>query len=102
MVLLGALSALLIAALLAAATCAWLLTGRALWRPRQPPHGGFDAQAALRRHPAGRSRSERHGDFGAFGPPGAPPEVGRPAGPDDDPEFISALERLIRGEDEDY
>jgi hypothetical protein len=102
MMLLGALSALLIAALLAAATCAWLLTGRALWRPRQPPYGGFDAQAALRRHPAGRSRTE-HGDFAAFGPPGFLPGAGRPTGPDDDPEFISALERLIRGdEDEDY
>ncbi|HEY7429453.1 MAG TPA: hypothetical protein VH641_01840 [Streptosporangiaceae bacterium] len=101
MMLLGALSALLIAALLAAATCAWLLTGRALWRSRPAPHGGFDAQAALRRHPAGRSRAER----GGFGPPGqgARPELGRPTGPDDDPDFISALERLIRGdEDEGY
>jgi hypothetical protein len=102
MMLLGALSALLIAALLAAATCAWLLTGRALWRPRQPPHGGFDAQAALRRHPAGRSRTEtEHGGPGVFGPAGALPEASRPTGPDDDPEFISALERLIRGDEDE-
>lgn len=103
MMLLGALSALLIAALLAAATCAWLLTGRALWRPRHPPHGGFDAQAALRRHPAGRSRSEsEHAAPAAFGTPGGLPEANRPTGPDDDPEFISALERLIRGDDEGW
>jgi hypothetical protein len=34
----------------------------------------------------------------ALGQPGGRPPQ-RPAGPDDDPEFISALERLIRGED---
>jgi hypothetical protein len=99
MMLLGALSALLIAALLAAATCAWLLAGRALWRTRQPPHTGFDAQAALRRHPAGRSRAER-ADFGAPAQKGSLPVSPQPAGPDDDPEFISALERLIRGDND--
>jgi hypothetical protein len=100
MMLLGALSALLIAALLAAATCAWLLTGRALRRDRQPPRSGFDEQAALRRHPAGRSRAHR-GEHG--GPPHEAPLPGSayPTGPDDDPDFINALERLIRGDDQD-
>lgn len=102
MMLLGALSALLIAALLAAATCAWLLTGRALWRSRRAPGVGYDAQAALRRHPAGRSRAER-ADASAAGQNGDHPAASQPTGPDDDPEFISALERLIRGdEDPDY
>lgn len=101
MMLLGALSALLIAALLAAATCAWLLAGRAFLRPRRPPRPGLGAQAALRRHPAGRGRA-RHpdpGDLAGDDPVTAPQH---PTGPDDDPEFISALERLIRGQaDED-
>src|SRR6266700_1185106 len=100
MMLLGALSALLIAALLAAAMCAWLLTGRALWRDHQPPRSGFDEQAALRRHPAGRSRAERAGHGG---PPheAALPSRPHPTGPDDDPDFINALERLIRGDGDD-
>jgi hypothetical protein len=99
MMLLGALSALLIAALLAAATCAWLLAGRALWRTRRPPYPGQDPRAALRRHPAGRSRAEYDG-FGPLAEEGAWPEAEGPAGPDDDPEFISALERMIRGDED--
>jgi hypothetical protein len=96
MMLLGALSALLIAALLAAIICAWLLAGHTLWRSRQLPPAGFDAQAALRRHPSGRARA---GQAGFGGPPGGwdLPVPGRPTGPDDDPEFIRALERLIHG-----
>jgi hypothetical protein len=94
MMLLGALSALLIAALAAAVICAWLLAGRALWRPRQVPPPGLDAQAALRRHPSARARAEQPG----LAPPaGSFPAPSRPTGPDDDPEFIRALERLIRG-----
>jgi hypothetical protein len=96
MMLLGALSALLTAAVRAAATCAWLLVGRARGRPRPARHPRLGAQAALRRHPAWRAMQER----GAPVPQarqgtlqGAP----RPAGPDDDPDFIRALERLIRG-----
>jgi hypothetical protein len=97
---LGALAALLIAALLAAATYAWLLAGGVLWRPRQVGRRGQDVQAAFRRHPAARNRGVQY-----LGPPrpahrkGAPRS--RPAGPDDDPEFISALERMIRGSNQD-
>jgi hypothetical protein len=51
--------------------------------PPRPPV--ISADDALRRHPAGR----------ALG-------YSRPAiGPDDDPEFINALEWLIRGGDEE-
>ena len=56
MVLLGVLSALLIAGLLTGGTWAWWLAGRRLPRPRRPSGRGRDAQAALRRHPAGRER----------------------------------------------
>jgi hypothetical protein len=96
MMLLGALSALLIAALLAAASCAWLLAGQALWRSRRPRRRGLGAQSALWRHPAGRAMQER-ADPGPPAPEGIGPHAPRPAGPDDDPDFISALERLIRG-----
>jgi hypothetical protein len=98
MMLLGFLSALLIAGLVAGGTWAWWIGGRALPRSRNRSRHGRDAQAALRRHPAGRERWPDPDGRQAMIPPGRP-VPGRPAGPDDDPEFISALERLIRGED---
>ncbi len=90
MMLMGAVSTLVIALLMAATLGMLLLTGR-IWRrakpPGPPPAPGpprppvMSADDALRRHPAGR----------ALGYP-------RPAiGPDDDPEFINALEWMIRG-----
>ena len=98
MVLLGFLSALLIAGLVAGGTWAWWMGGRALPRSRHQSRYGRDAQAALRRHPAGRERWPDRDGSQAMVPPGRP-RPGQPTGPDDDPEFISALERLIRGED---
>lgn len=95
MMLLGALSALLIAALLAAAAYAWLLAGRALWRPRQASRRGLDAEAAFRRHPAARGRMTGPAGPAAAGPPGD--RGTRPVGPDDDPEFLSALDWYIHG-----
>lgn len=92
MVLLAILYALLIAGLLAGGTWAWWLTGRPLPRPRHQARDRLDAQSALWRHPAGRERWV--GEDGASGP-AAP----RPAGPDDDPEFLQALQRRIRGEE---
>ncbi len=93
MVLLGVLSALLIVGLLAGATWAWWLAGRTLPRPRHLSRYGMDAQAALRRHPAGRDRWLDPGKLSAqAGGTGR----GHPTGPDDDPEFISALEQQIR------
>ncbi len=105
MVLLGtvAVSALLTAMLLIAARRAWRAgsqprrRSRPGWRrPRAIFRPGPDAEAALRRHPAGRGRhgaalveDELAGALSAHRPP---------VGPDDDPEFINALERLIRGD----
>jgi hypothetical protein len=91
MVLLGAVSALLIVALLATVRFLW----RAATHARRRSLPGQDADAALRRHPAGRGRHAAlvPGEpTWALSPPWPPP-----AGPDDDPEFIDALERLIRG-----
>ena len=100
MVLLGVLSALLIAGLLVGGMWVWWLAGRTFprARSRHPSQDGRGAQAAIRRHPAGRERWLEPDGLRALGQPdGRGP--GPPTGPDDDPEFISALERLIRGED---
>ena len=96
--LLGAYSALLIAALVIGGMWAWLLAARTLRHPRHLSAHGLDAQAALRRHPAGRGRWEPGREPGPD-PADLPPRRYRyrPCGPDDDPEFISHLERLIRG-----
>lgn len=98
MMLLGVLSALLIAGLLVGGMWVWWLAGRALPRPRHPSRHRRDTQAALGRHPAGRERWLEPDGLRALSPPDGPGSR-KPTGPDDDPEFISALERLIRGED---
>jgi hypothetical protein len=91
MVLLGVVSTLVIAVLMAATLGALLFKGRAWRRRRAPGRPGPAAADALRRHPAGRARHARTGE----GTPG--PVIG----PDDDPAFINSLEWLIRGEDPD-
>ena len=96
MVLLGVLSALLIAGLLVGGMWVWWLAGRTL--PRHPSRDGRGAQAAIRRHPAGRERWPEPDGLRALGQPDAR-GARQPAGPEDDPDFISALERLIRGEE---
>ncbi len=93
MLLVGAYSALLVLALVVGATLAWLVAGRALRQPRHLSAHGLDAQAALRRHPAGRAR---WADPGGEAAPAAD-ALGRPLGPDDDQDFIDHLERQIRG-----
>jgi len=98
MMLLGVLSALLIAGLLVGGMWVWWRAGRALPRPGYPPRHWRDTQAALRRHPAGKERWLEPDGLRTLGRPDGP-GPGQPTGPDDDPEFISALERLIRGED---
>ena len=107
MVLLGAVSALLIVVMLAALRYRrWAAGGarrgsRAARRARRrsravfPPGPGHDA--ALRRHPAGRGRHAALVPADQAGP--RSPHWTGPTGPDDDPEFIDALARLIRGED---
>lgn len=95
MLLLAAYCSLLVVALVMGATLAWLVAGRALRQPRYFSAPGPDAQAALRRHPAGRARwAEPYPDPDTV--PGAGLEAIRPLGPDDDQEFLDRLERQIR------
>jgi hypothetical protein len=86
----AAVSALLTIALFAAARHAW----RAASSMRRRP--GPDAGAALRRHPASRGQHASLVPGDPAGPLSA--QWPAPTGPDDDPEFIDALERLIRGD----
>src|SRR6516225_1183110 len=100
MVLLGVLPALLIMGLVVGGTWMWWLASRSAPRPRRLSRHERDAQAALRRHPAGRDRWLEPDNLRALmRPAGNAPGSDQPTGPEDDPEFISALERLIRGED---
>ena len=64
-------------------------------RPRRLVHpAGPAAEAAFRRHPAGRALTT---DAGEARQPDASHVLAGPSGPDDDPEFLSELDRLIRG-----
>jgi uncharacterized iron-regulated membrane protein len=85
MMLLGAVSTLVIALLMAATLSMLLLTGRVWWRGRPLRRRGPGHDDALRRHPAGRGMEYQRSAIG----------------PDDDPEFISSLEWMIRGGDGD-
>ena len=99
-----------------AGAAAWLCFGRPDARPGgrgrlRPAPGspwlygprddlmGLDAEAALRRHPAGRAREDwtagasRHD---VADEAREEPETPWPAGPDDDPEFLRYLDRVIR------
>jgi hypothetical protein len=99
MVLLGVLPGLLVMGLLVGGTWVWWLASRPP-RSRRPSRYERDAQAALRRHPAARDRWPEPDSLRALTRPEEDAAgSGQPAGPEDDPEFISALERLIRGED---
>lgn len=89
------LGALLISGGLVAASGVWLCGGRPR-RSWQPSRHRLSADEALRRHPAGRGRLARR-EAVVKGRPDTPGAEGGPAGPDDDADFISALERLIRG-----
>jgi hypothetical protein len=100
MVLLGAVSALLIVASLAVLRYTWRTASRARRRSRAVFRPGPGADAALRRHPAGSGRHAAPAPVDQAG--AASPQWPSPVGPDDDPEFIDALERLIRGDDGTY
>jgi hypothetical protein len=86
--------------LLLGAFFALLTVGSLVRRTRGPRNlarpTGPAAEAAFRRHPAGRA-------LNADDEPAPAPQAGasragtRPCGPDDDPEFLSELDRLIRG-----
>jgi hypothetical protein len=92
-----AVSALLTVLLFAAARSAWRAASNRRRRPRPASwlRPGLDADAALRRHPAGRGRHATlvPGDLAST----LSSQWPAPVGPDDDPAFIDALERLIRG-----
>jgi hypothetical protein len=66
-----------------------------LYRQRSDPLGP-DAEAALRRHPAGRARYELADDADLLDMAEAEPVPSWPTGPDDDPEFLSYLDRVVR------
>ena len=69
------------------------------WRPRRLPRpAGSAADAAFRRHPAGRARCASGEDLVPPGRQAAPVGWMIPRGPDDDPDFLAALDRAIRGD----
>jgi hypothetical protein len=57
---------------------------------------GPDAEEALRRHPAGRARYDMADDADLFGLADATAADIVPTGPDDDPEFLDYLDRVVR------
>lgn len=96
--------------LFVAGAVAWLALGRPYATPgrylsgRAPrpwayrPRAGFgpDTEAALRRHPAGRARPELPaGDYLADLTGDMALAADAPTGPDDDPEFLSYLDRVV-------
>ena len=76
------------------------LAADASWLYGQPHDpAGPAADAALRRHPAGRARQDWTAESWpdeAAGEAGEQPQGTRPAGPDDDPEFLLYLDQVIR------
>ena len=66
--------------------------------PRRPvrPEGSA-AEAAFRRHPAGRGRCAASDDRVSPGGTSVSEDWTVPRGPDDDPDFLSELDRIIRG-----
>jgi hypothetical protein len=87
MLLLGAFFALLTVG-------SWVRCARHPRRLARP--AGSAAEAAFRRHPAGRALTT---DSELSTAQQREPSLSwaRPCGPDDDPEFLSELDRLIRG-----
>jgi len=85
--LVGALSALLT---LAFWVC-WSRFPRRLARPE-----GSAAEAAYRRHPAGRGRYTSADDRVSLAGTPVSEDWTAPLGPDDDPDFLSELDRAIR------
>ena len=74
------------------------ITGpRWLSRRRHDP-AGMNADEALRRHPAGRSRQDWLAETypGIARVPRQEPDTLWPSGPDDDPDFLRYLDQVIR------
>jgi hypothetical protein len=87
--LVGAVSALVLLGL-------WRCWSR---RPRRLAHpAGSAADAAYRRHPAGRAWLASGDDWVSPDGSAQPADWPVPRGPDDDPEFLQELDRVIRGD----
>ncbi|HTT52135.1 MAG TPA: hypothetical protein VMH35_12105 [Streptosporangiaceae bacterium] len=68
-------------------------------RPRRLARpAGSAAEAAFRRHPAGRARYATVDEHPSPGRPVAPADWAAPQGPDDDADFLAELDRVIRGD----
>jgi hypothetical protein len=87
MLLLGTFFALLTVGL-------WVRCARRPRRLARP--AGSAAEAAFRRHPAGRGLTT-DSELSTAQRPSTSLPWARPCGPDDDPEFLSELDRLIQG-----
>ena len=88
MLLAGALSVLLTLGF-------WVCWSR--WPRRLTRLEGSAAEAAFRRHPAGRGRYASADDRVSLGGTPVSEDWAVPRGPDDDPDFLSELDRIIRG-----
>ncbi len=86
--------------LAAGGRCRTRLAADTSWFYGQPQGPvGPDADAALRRHPAGRALQDWTAESWpdeVAGEAGEQPQGLRPAGPDDDPEFLLYLDQVIR------
>jgi hypothetical protein len=71
---------------------------RSWWPRRVARPEGSAADAAFRRHPAGRARCDSADDRVSPGRQVAPPDWMPPRGPDDDADFLAELDRVIRGD----
>jgi len=72
----------------------WMCWSR--WPRRLARPEGSAAEAAFRRHPAGRGRYASADDRVSLARPPVSEEWSVPRGPDDDPDFLSELDRIIR------
>jgi|SRR5450631_2369331 len=72
----------------------WMCWSR--WPRRLARPEGSAAEAAFRRHPAGRGRYASADDRVSLAGTPVSEEWSVPRGPDDDPGFLSELDRIIR------
>ena len=72
----------------------WMCWSR--WPRRLARPEGSAAEAAFRRHPAGRGRYASADDRVSLAGTPVSEEWSVPRGPDDDPDFLSELDRIIR------
>ena len=73
----------------------WMCWSR--WPRRLARPEGSAAEAAFRRHPAARGRYASADDRASLAGAPVSEEWSAPRGPDDDPDFLGELDRIIRG-----